>query len=69
MLCRSPDKDNTEHQVVNPIYNDSLHGSGEFGTKQLSVAENPQYGTRADITYELINDLPTQPRGAQLHDK
>ena len=63
--CRSTDKVYTEHMVVNPIYSEQ---SGEFNNS-ISVAANPQYGTRAEViqgqvaTYEDIKDFPHRPEG------
>ena len=51
--------------VVNPIYSEQ---SGEFNNS-LSVAANPQYGTRAEViqgqvaTYEDIKDFSCHPKG------
>ena len=63
--CRSTDKVYTEHMVVNPIYSEQ---SSEFNNS-ISVAANPQYGTRADViqgqvaTYEDIKDFSCCPEG------
>ena len=63
--CRSTDKVYTEHMVVNPIY---CEQSSEFNNS-ISVAANPQYGTRAEViqgqvaTYEDIKDFSCQPEG------
>ena len=51
--------------VANPIYGEQ---SDEFNNK-ISVAVNPQYGTRAEViqapvaTYEDIKDFPCFPKG------
>ena len=55
--------------VDNPIYGEQ---SGEFNSS-VSVAVNPQYGTRAEViqeqegkvlgTYEDINDFSCHPKG------
>ena len=51
--------------VANPIYGEK---SDEFHNG-ISVAVNPQYGTRAEViqapvaTYEDIKDFPTSPTG------
>lgn len=63
--CRSTDKVYTEHMVINPIYSEQ---SSEFNNS-ISVAANPQYGTRAEViqgqvaTYEDIKDFPCRPEG------
>ena len=58
--------------VVNPIYSsDPTKESVELNSRKLNIAENPQYGTTTEVTYEMINDLPTKPRGNTeviLHD-
>ena len=55
--------------VLNPIYTDSgsFGGSSDFRDRNLSlsVAQNPQYGTRAEVvpvTYETITDFPARPK-------
>ena len=70
-LCRSPEREYSERMVLNPIYTDSgsFCGSGEFRDRNLSVAQNPQYGTRAEVvpvTYETINDFPTRPKAGMV---
>ena len=65
ILCRSTEKEYSERMVLNPIYNESQssHENGEFRDRNLSVAQNPQYSTRAEVlpvhvTYETISDFP-----------
>lgn len=56
----------TEHMVDNPLYSDtgSIHES--YRDRNLSIAANPQYGTRAEVThttYETISEFPPRLKG------
>lgn len=64
ILCRPTEKEYAERMVLNPIYNDT-GSSDELRDRSLSVAQNPQYGTRAEVlsvhaTYETISEFPAQ---------
>lgn len=57
--------------VHNPLYTDSgsFRGSGEFRDRNPSIAQNPQYGTRAEVvpvTYETISDFPARPKAGMV---
>lgn len=63
--------------VFNPLYTDSgsFQGNSESRDRHLSlsVAQNPQYGTRAEVvtagpvTYETISDFATRPKTGMVN--